>query len=153
MSPVAYVFSIVCAAVALLFAIDLLRRGRLRERHAIWWIVAGSLALLVAIFPVTLEWAASVIGAEVPTNLVFFVSIALLFGVALQLSSELTKHEEKIRTLAEAVAELELQVRRSQQAGEPRQASPVRSDAAATTRAPIAPRTERAPGETEQRLG
>jgi hypothetical protein len=111
MSPVAYVFSIICAVVALGFAIDLLRRGRLRERHAIWWIVAGTLAVLVAVFPVSLEWAASLIGAEVPTNLVFFVSIALLFGVALQLSSELTKHEEKIRTLAESVAELELQVR------------------------------------------
>lgn len=113
MSPVAYTFSILSAVVALAFAIDLLRRGRLRERHAIWWIVAGVLAVLVAVFPVTLEWAASIIGAEVPTNLVFFVSIALLFGVALQLSAELTKHEEKIRTLAESVAELEMEMRGS----------------------------------------
>lgn len=117
MSPVAYVFSIVCAIAALGFAVDLLRRGRLRERHAIWWIIAGTLAVVVAIFPVTLDWAAAIIGAEVPTNLVFFVSIALLFGVALQLSSELTKHEEKIRTLAEAVAELELAVQRTGLAG------------------------------------
>lgn len=134
MSPVAYVFSIVCAVVALGFAIDLLRRGRLRERHAIWWIVAGTLALLVAVFPVTLEWAASLIGAEVPTNLVFFVSIALLFGVALQLSSELTKHEEKIRTLAESVAELELQMRRSRERA-PRATRPG-SDAGGATVAP-----------------
>lgn len=135
MSPIAYVFSIVCAVIALGFAIDLLRRGRLRERHAIWWIVAGTLAVLVAVFPVTLEWAASLIGAEVPTNLVFFVSIALLFGVALQLSSELTKHEEKIRTLAESVAELELLVRGLPTGpGAPRTAPP-----SAAGGAPVAP--------------
>lgn len=147
MSPVAYGFSIVCAVIALGFAIDLLRRGRLRERHAIWWIVAGTLAVLVAVFPVTLEWAASLIGAEVPTNLVFFVSIALLFGVALQLSSELTKHEEKIRILAESVAELELQVRRATQAprlpGPPPDASGTAAPPSTDVRFPEQERSQR----------
>lgn len=139
MSPIAYVFSIICAVVALAFAIDLLRRGRLRERHAIWWIVAGVLAVLVAVFPVTLEWAASLIGAEVPTNLVFFVSIALLFGVALQLSSELTKHEEKIRTLAESVAELELAVRGADGSGRAIGRAPRSSDDGTAAAASVEP--------------
>lgn len=110
MNPVVYVLSIVTALAAIALVVDLLRRGQLRERHAIWWLAAGVLALVVAVFPQILIWVAGIVGAEVPTNLVFFVSTALLFGVCVQISSELTRHEAKLRTLAEHVADLQLQV-------------------------------------------
>jgi len=89
----------------------LLRRHSLRERHAIWWLVAGVLALVVGVFPGTLVWAAGLLGVEVPTNLVFFVSIAILFFVCLQHSAELTVLESKTRVLAEQSALLELRIR------------------------------------------
>ena len=73
--------------------------------------LAGVLALIIGIFPVTLAWAAEILGIQIPTNLVFFVSIAILFLVALQSSSELTQLESKTRTLAEQVALLELRIR------------------------------------------
>ena len=111
MSPVSYIFGIVSAALALFVVIELLRRRRLRERHAIWWLVAGLLALIVGVFPATLQWAASLFGIEVPLNLVFFVSIAVLFLVSLQHSSELTRVESKTRTLAELVALQDLRIR------------------------------------------
>ena len=111
MTIVTYIFGIASALVALIVVIEMLRRHRLRERHAIWWLIAGVLALIVGIFPSTLQWAASLIGIEVPINLVFFVSIAVLFLVCLQHSSELTKLESKTRTLAERVAIQELRLR------------------------------------------
>ncbi|MCU1401687.1 MAG: hypothetical protein JWM70_11 [Microbacteriaceae bacterium] len=112
-TPTTYIFGIISALLALGVVIELLRRRRLRERHAIWWLVAGVLALVVGVFPSTLQWAATLIGIEVPLNLVFFVSIAVLFLVCLQHSSELTKLESKTRTLAERLAILELEVRES----------------------------------------
>jgi hypothetical protein len=112
MSVTSYIFGIVSALLILIVVIELLRRGQLRERHAIWWLVAGALALVAGVFPQTLEWAARFIGVELPVNLVFFVSIAILFLVALQASSELTRLESKTRTLAERVAILELDLRR-----------------------------------------
>lgn len=105
-----YIFGIVSALLILVIVIELLRRRHLRERHAIWWFVAGLLALVAGIFPGTLSWAAGLIGVEVPLNLVFFVSIAILFLVCLQSSAELTSLEEKTRTLAERVALLELKL-------------------------------------------
>lgn len=111
MTVATYVLGIVAAALILIVVIEMLRRHRLRERHAIWWVVAGVLALIIGIFPATLDWAAGVLGIQVPTNLVFFVSIAILFLVALQSSSELTQLESKTRTLAEQVALLELRIR------------------------------------------
>lgn len=111
MSVVLYILGIVSALLVLAVVIELLRRGRLRERHAIWWLIAGILALIIGVFPSTLTWLAGALGVEVPTNLVFFVSIAILFLVCLQHSSELTGLEEKTRSLAESVALLEIRVR------------------------------------------
>ena len=111
MSLATYIFGILAALLVLIVVIDLLRRQRLRERHAAWWLVAGLLALVAAVFPTTLEWAASLLGIEIPLNLVLFVSIAILFFVALQASSELTELENKTRSLAERVAILELRQR------------------------------------------
>lgn len=122
MTVVTYIFGIVSALLILVVVFEQLRRGRLRERHAVWWIIAGVLALIIGVFPATLEWVAGLIGVQVPTNLVFFVSIAILFLVALQSSSELTRLEAKTRTLAERVALLDLRVRELESDGatEPR---------------------------------
>jgi hypothetical protein len=110
MTITSYVFGIVSALVVLAIVIELLRRRSLRERHAIWWLVAGIFTLVAGIFPATLTWAANLIGIEVPINLVFFVSIAILFLVCLQHSSELTQLECKTRALAERLALLELKL-------------------------------------------
>lgn len=124
MTVTSYIFGIASAVLILVVVIELLRRGHLRERHAMWWLFAGVLALIVGVFPSTLEWAATVIGIEVPLNLVLFVSIAILFLVCLQHSSELTVLEEKTRTLAERVALLELELRRLQQMPEQEEPAP-----------------------------
>ena len=101
MNVTTYVFGIVSAFVVLVVVFDLLRRRRVRERHALWWIVAGVVALVVAVFPGLLTGTASLLGVTVPTNLGFFLSTIVLFLVSVQHSAELTVLEEKSRTLAE----------------------------------------------------
>jgi hypothetical protein len=108
MSITSYIFGVAAAVAVLVVVVEMLRRRRLRERHAIWWFIAGVLALVAGVFPSTLTWAASLIGIVVPINLVFFVSIAILFFVCLQHSSELTRLESKTRILAERIAIIEL---------------------------------------------
>lgn len=104
MNPVTYAFGIVAALLALVAIVELMRRGTLRERHAVWWFVGGLLALIVAVFPQTLTWLSVVLGVALPANLVFFVAIVLLFLVSLQYGAELTRVEAKMRTLAEKSA-------------------------------------------------
>jgi hypothetical membrane protein len=96
MTFTSYLFGILSAALILVVVVELLRRRHLRERHAVWWFVAGVVALVVGIFPASLEWAAN--------------AIAVLFLVCLQHSSELTQLESKTRTLAERLALLELKL-------------------------------------------
>jgi hypothetical protein len=119
MSVATYIFGIVSAVLVLVVVVELLRRGRLRERHAIWWMFAGVLALIIGIFPATLNWVARLVGVQAPTNLVFFVGIAILFFVCLQSSAELTKLEGKARTLAERVALLELRMNELESSKQP----------------------------------
>jgi hypothetical protein len=104
LNPITYVFGIVAAVLALIAIVELMRRGTLRERHASWWFIGGLLALIIAVFPQTLGWAASLLGIVVPVNLVFFVAIGLLFLVSLQYGAELTRIEGKLRALAEQSA-------------------------------------------------
>ena len=111
MTVTSYIFGILSALAALAVVVELLRRRQLRERHAMWWLFAGTMALIVGVFPKTLEWASEIVGIDVPTNLVFFVSIAILVLVCLQHSAELTILESKSRTLAESVAMQDLRLR------------------------------------------
>jgi hypothetical protein len=108
-----YILGICAAVLVLAVVIELLRRRQLRERHAIWWLVAGLLALVAGVFPTTLIWASELVGIELPVNLVFFVSVSILFLVCLQHAAELTKLESKARILAERVALIELQLHES----------------------------------------
>lgn len=117
MSIASYVLGIMSSLVTLAVVIELLRRRQLRERHAAWWLIAGLLALITGIFPGILDWAAGVLGIALPTNLVFFVSIAILVLVCIQHSAELTRLESKTRTLAETVALLDLRIRELETGG------------------------------------
>ncbi|QIG38309.1 DUF2304 domain-containing protein [Microbacterium sp. 4R-513] len=110
MSPTSYLLGVAAAVITFVVVVELLRRRRLRERHAVWWLLAALLALIAGLFPDLLIWATSVVGVVLPTNLVFFVSIAVLFLVCIQHSAELTDLESETRVLAERTALLELRL-------------------------------------------
>lgn len=101
---------IVASVATFTIVIEMLRRRRLRERHAGWWIVAGIFAIIISVFPATLRFASELLGFEVPVNLVFFLSLFILFLVALQHSSELTQLEAHNRSLVERLIIVELKM-------------------------------------------
>jgi hypothetical protein len=115
MTPVSQAIGIFAAALTLIVVVEMVRRGQLKERHALWWLIAGTRALLIGIFPGLLIGVADLVGIEVPINLVFFVSIAVLFLVCIQSSSELTSLEEKTRKLAEESALLRQRIEQLEQ--------------------------------------
>jgi len=96
-----YMLGLLGAGVSLTVIFEMLRRHKLREKYAIFWVFLSVLIVIVAIFPATLIWAAKVTGVEVPSNLLFFVASLVLLAVNVQLSSEVGRLEERVRTLAE----------------------------------------------------
>nr|WP_231707689.1 DUF2304 domain-containing protein [Arthrobacter sp. zg-Y919] len=96
--------------IILVFVLDLLRRKKLREKYAALWLIVGFLILILAWFPYLLGVAAGLLGVQVPSNLLFAISIVFLLGVLLHLSVEISEVEDETRTLAEEVAILRVQV-------------------------------------------
>jgi hypothetical protein len=112
------ILAAIAALITFVFVIDLLRRGVLREKYAVLWLFFSGAALLLAIFPAVLVWLTGVLGVAEPVNLLFFVTIVLLVLVSIQLSYELSRHEARIRRLAEEVALLQEEINRQRKDGD-----------------------------------
>lgn len=106
----AQILAALAAILTFAFVFWLLRRGVLREKYAVLWLFFSGAALFFAIFPDTLDWLALKLGVALPVNLLFFVTVTLLVLVSVQLSYELSRHEMRIRRLAEEVALLQRQI-------------------------------------------
>lgn len=104
-------FFVIVALLFLLLVGILLRSRKLREKYAALWIVVGLLSIILALFPALLAWSARLVGVQIPSNLLFVLAIAMLLGVVLQLSLEVSRIEDRMRVLAEHVAVLDAQNR------------------------------------------
>ena len=102
--------ALIIAIVMVLAVLQLLRQGKLREKYTVLWLVVGGLTIVLGAFPQLLDWAASLVGIRVPSNLLFALAIVLLVGVSLHVSRELTILEDETRILAEEVAILRASV-------------------------------------------
>ncbi len=98
------------AIVALV--LEMLRRKKFREKYATLWLFVGMLTVILAAFPQLLNIASEIVGVQLPSNLLFIMSILLLLGVCLHLSLELSGLEDETRSLAEEVAILRTQIER-----------------------------------------
>lgn len=92
------------AAILLIVVTWMLLTRALREKYAVLWIAIGLVILVLSLFPGLLAAVSRGLGIQLPSNLIFGLSIGLLLGVALHLSWELTRAEEEIRRVAEEAA-------------------------------------------------
>ena len=97
----------------------LLLTRRLREKYAILWLLIGFAMLVLTLWPSLLDGLAELVGVEVPANLLFVLTLALLIGVTLHQSWELSTAEDEIRRVAEEVAILRAEIDRLDTAGAP----------------------------------
>lgn len=104
------ILGLVGSVTTLVVLFEMMRRYRLREKYAIFWGAVAMLALMLAVFPQILFWAADLSGVQVPANLLFFGASMVLLLVSLQHSHELGRLEERSRTLAEEVALLRMEL-------------------------------------------
>ena len=115
------VLAVVASLVTFVFVFWLLRRGVLREKYAVLWLFVSGVALILALIPGALRWISDAVGVETPSNLLFFVTVVLLVLVSVQLSYELSRHEMRIRRLAEEVALLHRRLDDDQEARDTRE--------------------------------
>lgn len=100
----------VLALVIVGLVVGMLHKRKLREKYAALWLVVGIATLVLAAFPELLTVVARLVGVQLPSNLLFILSILMLLGVSLHLSWEISVVEDETRILAEEVAILRTQV-------------------------------------------
>lgn len=113
----AIVTAFVVPLIIVVYILDLLRRKKLREKYAALWLIVGLLVLILALFPGLLVAAATLLGVQVPSNLLFAITIVFTIGVLLHLSVEISEVEDETRALAEEVAILRVQIERLDASG------------------------------------
>lgn len=112
------IIAIVAALVLFVFVFDLLRRGVLQEKYAVLWLFVAGIGFIFAVVPGLLDWVGTTLGVGAPVNLLFFIMGVLLLLVSVQLSYELSRHEARIRRLAEEVALLRQQIENQREAND-----------------------------------
>lgn len=100
---IAYV-GIGVAVVIIAAVLWMLLTRQLREKYAVLWLVLGAALLILGLFPGLLSAATAALGVQLPVNLLFATAIAVLLGVTLHLSWELSQSEAEARRLAEEIA-------------------------------------------------
>lgn len=83
---------------------ELLRRGQLREKYAVLWLVEGIVVAVFAIFPDLINDIAAPLHVADPPNLLLFAANVVLVVVTVHLSWESSRTEDRTRALAEEVA-------------------------------------------------
>jgi hypothetical protein len=99
-----HVFIVVATTLALGYILRLVRRRRMGGRYALLWTGVGTAMLVLAVWPGLLTMVSELVGVHYPPALLLLVLTGFLFVVVVHFSYELTKLEDRTRTLAEEVA-------------------------------------------------
>ena len=99
-----YLLGVVAATAILIFTIEIMRRGLIRERFAIIWTLAAGVMVFFSIFNNALVWTSERLSFKTPSNFLFFSSTILLISVAVRYAYELGELEDQNRKMAIEIA-------------------------------------------------
>jgi len=88
------------------------RRRQLKAKYSLLWLSLGVAMAIIAAIPGALDWVAEQIGIFYPPALYLMLGIAFLLLLSMHFSYELSRMENRIRSLAEEVALLRHEIER-----------------------------------------
>ena len=106
-----HVFIGIATVFTLFFILRLLRRRQLAGKYALLWTVVAGILGVIAIWPGLLTTVSELAGVHYPPALLLLITTGFLFIVVIHFSYELSRLEERSRTLAEEVALLNTELR------------------------------------------
>lgn len=104
MSAEAHLLVSVVTLFVLVLILRFVRRRELRAKYAFLWLSVGLTMVVLAISPALLNRVSLWLGVFYPPTTLFLAAIILLLLVAVHVSWELSRLEERTRTLAEELA-------------------------------------------------
>src|SRR3982750_3036439 len=110
----AHVFIIVLTIGTLAFILRLVRGQRLKAKYSLLWLGVGGGMLVLAILPGVFDRLARRLGVEYQPALFLVLGLGVLLLVVVHLSFELSRMENRVRSLAEEVTFLRHDLRDAQ---------------------------------------
>jgi hypothetical protein len=98
------------SAVVLFAVIELIRRGRLKERYSLLWLFAGIVMLVLSVSRGLLESIAHLVGIFYAPSLLFLIAFIFLLLITLHYSVIISGLSEKNKHLAQEIALLRLKL-------------------------------------------
>jgi hypothetical protein len=104
------IMAIVVCGVGLIVIVELIRRGRLKEKYSLLWLFAGTILLIFASSRKLLNYASSLVGIYYPPSFLFLLAFLFLLLITLHFSSVISGLSEKNKQLAQELALLRQEV-------------------------------------------
>jgi hypothetical protein len=103
--------AIVVSAAVLIVVIELIRRGRLKEKYSLLWLFAGTVLLVLSASRDLLEYLSRIVGIYYPPSLLFLLAFLFLLLITLHFSVIISGLSEKNKKLAQEIALLRQELR------------------------------------------
>jgi hypothetical protein len=98
------IMAIVGCGLGLILIVELIRRGRLKEKYSLLWLFAGTILLIFSSSRGLLEYASSLVGIYYPPSFLFLLAFLFLLLITLHFSSVISGLSEKNKRLAQELA-------------------------------------------------
>lgn len=100
----AHVVSAVAGLIGMAALVRLVRKRRTVARYSMGWLVAGTSLLVLSLFPGLLDSFSRLIGVRYPPTTLLVVAIGFLALVVAQTTWEISRLEDRTRSLAQELA-------------------------------------------------
>jgi hypothetical protein len=130
LTTTAHVTVVVVTVAAVAFILSLVRRRH--AKYSLLWFFIGGILVVLALLPGLLEWVSKRVGIIYPATTFLLLAVTFLFLLDVHFSWELSRIDERIRTLAEEIALLRTQLSESRATNEALLADARRRDASAS---------------------
>jgi hypothetical protein len=101
------ILAIAGSAILLFLVLELIRRGRLKERYSLIWLFSGIVLLILSLSRGLLEYFSRLIGIFYPPSLLFLIAFVFLLLITLHFSAVISGLSEKNKRLTQEIALLQ----------------------------------------------
>lgn len=94
----------------LVLVVELIRRGRLKERYSLLWLLAGTVLLILSTSRNLLDFISHLFGIYYPPSFLFLLAFMFLLLITMHFSVVISNISEKNKLLAQEIALLKQMV-------------------------------------------
>jgi hypothetical protein len=107
------ILAIVGSGTVLFLVVELIRRGRLKERYSLLWLFASGVLLVLSSSRGILKYISNMMGIYYPPSFLFLLAFLFLLLITLHFSVTISGLSEKNKRLAQELALLRQEMRES----------------------------------------